>query len=522
MKPSLFVVSLLLLLITPIFSSAQALWGGLKKGAYEVGFKTLYVYDYARPAIVEQDLLGRPGASTGSAPGRQMQISLWYPASKAGKKMLYDEYINELAKEVDFSPVNTERKNKAIDKVIAMYRDYQQTDGFSATDLVKITSIATAASRDAASANGKFPLLIYPHWFSPMDGSIMSEYLASQGFVVAGISMKGSDSVLPEISPRGLKTMAQDIAFTINQLAQVPFVDISKVATMGVGFNATGCVMAMKDVSSIDAFISLEGGIISASEMQMFQQSGDINLVALAKPMLFVHAPHPNIDPTLSNYFKYANRHFLRFPAMTEYYFLNNGALETVVPGIIGKAPGDVKSGFETACIYVAQFLRYALLDDKEGKAFIERDPTINKVPTGIVEPSFQAGHPVPPGLHELKILCATERAAGLRRVYDELKATDPQPFTTATLVDVYNWLGYRRDDDFAIRLELVRIWMESHPTSSRGPFLMARLLNVQKKPDEAKVYYQKALDLLDADTDLVLDNAARVRIRTVSTQSLR
>jgi hypothetical protein len=519
MKTSLLSLQSFFLTISVVAQSP--LWGNLEKGRNDVGFKVIYTYDFARPTLADQNMKGVIVASP-AAPARQMQISLWYPSKATGKKMTYGDYVAELAKEIDFSPFTQQRKDLAIEKVVNQIHDYQQNERFKREDLEKLLSVSMMAIRDSKSVAGRFPLLIFPHWFSPMDGSIMSEYLASQGFVVATTSLKGTDSVLPEISPRGLQTLASDIHFIINKLSEVEFVDVSKVAVMGVGINATGCITALKDNSSIDAFISLDGGIITESEMQMFHQTNNSSLTALAKPMLFINAPHPSVNPKIADFFKYADKYYLRFNGMSEYYFLNNGMIDSILPGIIGKAPGDVKLGFEWASRYVCQFLKYSLKDDAVAYTYLDNEPAKNGVAEGILEKSFKKGLPVPPSLHELKILCASEGAIGLHRIYDNLKIKDAQPFTQLVLADLFNWLGFRRDDDFSIRKVLVHIWLEAYPNSSRGHYMAGRLLTIQGTKDEAKIHYEKAIELLPLDEDIYLDNVMRKRIRNVSNEELK
>jgi len=510
-----------LFVIFCICSYAQpSLWGNLKNGKYNVGFKAIYDYDYSRPAIHEQSLKGQV-VSMPSAPARQMQISVWYPSERKGAGMKYQEYVLEMAKELDFTEPDLLRKDRVIEKVVSLFQDYQQNQTFTKESLQKLLDQPMYATRNADAANGKFPVVIYPHWFSPMDGSIMGEYLASHGFVVAAINMKGTDSTLPETSPRGMRSQTADINFTVNKLSELNFCDVSKLAVMGVGFNGTAALAAMKDNSTIDAFISLDGGIVTDSELQMFRESGDVQLATLNKPMMFINTPHPSIKPELSSYFKYADKYLIRFPAMSEYYFLNNGMIESILPGIIGKPPGDVKTGYEWASRYVLNFLSYVLKEHLKSKQFLTNDTVDNGIPPGIVEPAFVPAVGKGMDYQHLKSLCVDGGASALRQWFDSIKATDPQPLSTSVMADLFNWLGFGRDEDFSIRHELIRIWLESYPASARGNYVKGRIMTIEKKYDEAKVFYEKALVLLPDDYDPYLNSVIRHRIKTVSTQEL-
>ena len=504
-----------LILISTTGFSKSTLWGNLEKN-HNVGFISLSTYDYSRSAIFDQDMTGKVRGTADLSPGRQMRISVWYPSASDGKKMTYADYLNELANEIDFTEVTDLKRSQVLDKVVALYRDYQRNDTFSKENLMKLMRIEMESVRNAKPQKGKFPLLIFPHWFSPMDGAIMSEYVASQGFVVATTSMKGTDSVSPEITARGLEAISADINFIINQLSSLSYVDVTRVAVMGVGFNATGALAAMKDASSIDAFVSLDGGIITISEMQMFQQRGDVNLLSLAKPMLFINAPHPSVKPELADFFKYSDRHYITYSKMSEYYFLNNGMLESIVPGIIGTPPGDVKAGFQSAARNVSNFLKYALKEDPTAKGALEAPESED------VKKSFKKGAPKPPDLHQWKVICATEGAKGLREVYKTFSATDNHPMTQAVFADLFSWLAFGRDDGLTIRNTLLELWTETYPKSSRAAFAQARLLTSQNKKNQAEEFYRKALLLLPDDDDIYFDNTIRMRIQVAANEALR
>lgn len=501
--------------------SQSPMWGNLEKGPHFVGFRAISAYDYSRPSLVDQQLNGELAAAVPEAPGRQVQIGIWYPAAAAGKAMKYQDYVFELSRELDFSPLNETRKAAAREKLAKRYEaDYGNS--FKRSDLDKFLTIDLNASVEARPASGKFPVLLFPTWFSPADGSIMSEYLASQGFVVATTNLKGTDSTLPEISPRGLRSVASDLAFVLQQLGQLPYADVSKVALMGVGINASACATLLKDNSNVDAFISLDGGIITASELAMFQQTGFVSPASMTMPMLFMYAPHPSVNPVLADYFKYADKYYVNFRGMSEFYFLNNGMIEKFAPGMFGKPPGNVTQGFEVACSIVSAFLKFSLKGDASSKAAFTTDQPGEPQGPDKLEKSFKPALPAPPSLHELKILTAKEGAAGIRSAFDRLKAADPQPFTQLVLADFFSWLGFGRDNDFTRRTELTKIWLEMYPDASRGEYSMARLMTAQGKAAEARPHYQRALSLLASDRDIYLDNILRERIRLISEGELQ
>lgn len=308
--------------------------------------------------------------------------------------------------------------------------------------------------------------------------------------------------------------MAADLAFAVQQLEKLPYADVTRLALMGVGVNASACATLMKDNSTVDAFISLEGGIITAGELAMFQQTGMVMPSEMTMPMLFIHAPHPSVNPGLADYFKYADRYFLGFHGMSEYFFLNNGMIEKFAPGMFSQPPGDVKAGFEAAARVVAAFLNYTLKQDEPAKAVLTLSQPGELDGANRIERTFKAALQAPPDLHALKVIASTEGGEGLKAAYERLKPTDSKPFTQLQMADLFTWLGFGRDGDFSRRMELVRIWLDMYPDAARGEYMYGRLLSAQGKPADAVLHYRRSLALLDSDTDMYLDNVLKNRLR--------
>jgi hypothetical protein len=76
--------------------SAPPLWGNLRAGSHEVGFRTLFLYDRSRTwkptrtygGTFSLDLAGRP-----------IQVNVWYPAlaDRSAKKMAFADYVDQTA-----------------------------------------------------------------------------------------------------------------------------------------------------------------------------------------------------------------------------------------------------------------------------------------------------------------------------------------------------------------------------------------------------------------------------------------
>lgn len=515
------------LFAAPVFTArtlqASTLWGDLKPGQYRVGFKTIFTYDLSRPSID----IGNGKGKSRDVRGRQMQINVWYPAAARRNFffMRFEEYAELLLQEVDFAPVlisGTAQRHARMEKFLENPVELGGEAASIRQRLPDLMRMETAAIRDAPPARGRFPLVIFPAYRTPAIQSIMCEYLASHGFVVASTGIKGTLEVEPEISLTGVETHSADLQFVTGALKPFPMVDADKLALMGVGFAATGCLALQTRNTEVDAVISLDGGILSAFEDRMLKRTPYYDVSAIRVPLLAIHAPHPNIDPVFLDQYKYSTRHIVHFPRMSEFHFLNYGMIERFVPGIIGKPPGDTKTGFEWASRYCLNFLKAYLYGDEQSLAFLRNDPSKNRVPEGLLTVNLKKGLTAPPTMPEIKAMIRENGFQAVAALYQELRRADPQPFSQEKLSDLFNWLAYRRDPDWKARRELSLMRVESYPASSRAHFTLAGVALQLGEKELARKHYGEALRLLESDPDPVMDYGMRRRIEQGARQNLK
>src|SRR5690349_20428175 len=96
--------------------AVSPLWGHLAPGPYAVGHRTVYTYDLARPALVEQRSL-LPTARA----GRALQINCWYPAAVAATeaRRTFTDYLNLVGHEVQFALQLTRDRYALITRLLA-------------------------------------------------------------------------------------------------------------------------------------------------------------------------------------------------------------------------------------------------------------------------------------------------------------------------------------------------------------------------------------------------------------------
>jgi len=524
LKASLLGCFLLLLFSIPSLaqpgpkSPSATLWGNLKPGPHRTGYKTIFTHDLSRAAIMDA---ASPEQSPSGHPGRQMQLNVWYPA-RAGVKarpMRYADYVQLLAQALNFKEPD-KQKGAAI-----FVRNASGLGGSAnalEARLPDLMQMEAAAIKDAPAASGRFPLVVFPEYRAPATNSILCEYLASHGFVVASAMMKGTFDLDYDTGLTGMETQIQDLQFIIGLLRAWPNVDGERLGLMGVGVAANACLGVQMRNPLIDAVVSLDGGIISPSEDGTLKRTPYFDPAAVRTPILAIYAPHPSLIPDLLNQYKYSDRYVVHFPKMSEFHFLNYGMLETFVPGIIGRAPGDTKTGFEWAGRYVLHFLKAQLEGVPASREFLERSPAANQVPGGVVVASKKPGLKAPPTLAELKAMIRRKGVQSVVSLFRQLRQDDPQPFSHEQFLALTNWLTFVSDDPGnKIRKELALLRVESYPQSSRAHFSLAGQAMQMNDRELAKKHFNEALRLLESDADPALDAATRKRIEQVSRQNL-
>jgi hypothetical protein len=151
------------------------LWGHLHSGKYAVGFRTLQI-------------------GTEST-----ELQVWYPASSnQGPKISLGDYLR-LSQDLKGAEPGFRRDRAALRKalrVAVMGRDGPLDDKLCD----EILATPSAAVRNATPASGKFPLIFWTHRYATtIEQSVLNEYLASHGFVVAYAPESGAPPMPDEL-----------------------------------------------------------------------------------------------------------------------------------------------------------------------------------------------------------------------------------------------------------------------------------------------------------------------------------
>ena len=265
------------------------MWGGLEAGTYAVGFRTDFHYDVTKPPVpyVDWDSNVYPTSET---QGRQMQINIWYPVEAAvqGDPFSFGDYVDLMGRQTDFSE---EEATFGNDQYMKKTNALGGNGEFSEEDLTELRSLRTYAYPNAKAAAGPFPLIIFPNGSSPAAQSILCEYLASHGFVVAAMALKGQHGSLNEASTRGIEMAVTDLEFAMSKLLDLDIVDASAVGLIGNAITSSHITAYQTRNSIVDCLVSLEGGLLSNFEQRLLQRTPFYEPEAVDVPILAIYAP---------------------------------------------------------------------------------------------------------------------------------------------------------------------------------------------------------------------------------------
>ncbi|HEX9893492.1 MAG TPA: hypothetical protein VGA78_06190, partial [Gemmatimonadales bacterium] len=223
------------------------LWGGLESGRYRVGLSLLFERDTTRPAL---------GPDSAPPPGRPMQIVVWYPAGAAGDRpVTLRQYIELSAGALGPDSATAERRRRLVEG----FASEPRSNGIAQSAVDSLLGTPMGAVVDAPPAGGRFPLLVFLH-ASPWGASVMSEYLASHGFVVAAIESKGAREAPYRLSRANLDAMVRDAGFTVTRMRREPFVG-ELLGIIGMSNGAIAAVALQLGGIVPQAVVSLDGGI---------------------------------------------------------------------------------------------------------------------------------------------------------------------------------------------------------------------------------------------------------------------
>jgi dienelactone hydrolase len=225
-------------------------------GPSAVGFRRDWVVDATRRWRFSD-------SGTAGQTGRPLRIDVWYPIDAPAKcrPAALRDYLHADPPDSYFGLAN-----RALEKW-----DSDSYNGFAAGLKIPVDSLLSLRSRSCLGAEpsgAPHPLIVYSGgWFNrSADNSGLGEYLASHGYVVAEVPLLGDGLWTGDLrsSPAALETQVGDIEAALRLLVGRPWVDRTRIASMGYSSGGIVALLTALRNPQVHAVVGLDPSYMGA------------------------------------------------------------------------------------------------------------------------------------------------------------------------------------------------------------------------------------------------------------------
>lgn len=508
-----FLILLVLLGDSSLMGQNYELWGQLKPGSYEVGFRTIEKYDYSRAFRPKSDYFGNPLEGERARP---IQVCLWYPAkTDAGAmRLTYGEYAFPYPEDMSFFDILSHVQNREVIYLNALAGDHGP--------VVSMMSAEMAAVRDAEPYDSIFPLIIY-HQDLPRsycENGILCEYLASHGFVVATTHSLGNTSLNPEDSYTDLAMLVRDKEFVISCLHDMPFIDHNRTGAIGHGHGGLAALNMHMTNSEIDAVVCAEGWFVRGDRLEFAKNNPFHDAGQIIAPMLvFYSESSGEHDFEILKSASYSDRCLIGFSPNPGLGFTHYPMFSLQIGEEEKATYAALRSAYEVFCRYTLNFLKAQLIGDKRATLFLDNAPEENGIQTEFIAVQRFAADEIPPTRIQFMNIAENYGVEKAAEIYYKFKALDPELILFDELP--FNFMGYRLLGENRIDEAIVafRLNADAYPNSVNTWDSLADALMAKGNTEEAIFFTRKALEQMDSDS--TTDPTFKERVRQSCLQRL-
>lgn len=349
-----------------------------QRGPHPVGLRVVQQYDHGRGMERAVNALGELTRRAGSRP---VQTLVWYPAVAGGTPMQAIDYELTALSDNDFSVTGA-----AIAK---------ERDALLGSEDRALFNAPMLAMRDAAAANGSYPVVIYAPSYRARahENADLCEYLASHGYIVIASPSTGPRGADMSDDVEGLEAQAADITFLIAYAHSLPQADSSRLAVVGFSWGGVANVLAAARSNKVKALVSLDGS--ARSHTQLFTTSRPIAPARTAIPLLWIGSrPMPAESPfekgrrVATDYFKGMQHSDVYLATMAPMVHMNFSSWALRFDSDArptNDSQADVAIAYRWSLRYVKEFLDAYLRQDGRALAFLNNPPANNGAPAQMI-----------------------------------------------------------------------------------------------------------------------------------------
>lgn len=235
-------------------SDVPRFWSFLEKGPHEIGFRLLQA----------ESMTLLP-----NIPTRPIEVAVWYPATRGdAKAMTFGDYVQCSP---DFLRRSTPEGVRPDDlEAILSAAISGKPDGISEDLARAILATPMAAKLDAEAAEGRFPVAFWSTRYGTTAAqSVLSEYLASHGYVVGFARPSTSTEVMPfeaktaEAKADEMEWQLVDMRGGLAALRALPFADQEQTAILAWSYAGEAATRMQRTDTRVDLVIGYSSNTIS-------------------------------------------------------------------------------------------------------------------------------------------------------------------------------------------------------------------------------------------------------------------
>lgn len=238
----------------PPAGEAPWLWGGLAPGPHAVGLETITVFDSAR----------REPSAAGTVGLRPLELVVWTPARPhlTRSPLTFARYVDLSMGAMVGTGAGASLDARRRWLAASMART---PDSVDASVVERVLDAPMFAVEGATPIAERSPLVLWStRHATPAAQSVLSELLASHGYVVAWTRYAGRDSLSPPydgVSPQRkvevLEAHVADMQFALRALAAHPAVDSTRMAVAAWSYGGEPATLLAQRTPRLRALVSL-------------------------------------------------------------------------------------------------------------------------------------------------------------------------------------------------------------------------------------------------------------------------
>jgi dienelactone hydrolase len=245
---------------------------------------------------------------------RPIRMTIWYPAASSASAqpvMSFGGYVRYPKEPRPFAAANEFLSRR--DSVAYLVGDFAGSKSL----LKKLMMTPTAAHPGAPSAPGRFPLVVYAAGWNSLspDNTVLTEYLASSGFVVVTVPQLPTHSTDAELltTPGDLETQLRDLEIALGAVRDEHDVDATNVFLIGYSMGGIESLWLAARHQGIGAIVGLDPSFMYREWQELAERPGFFDVRAIhARIMVLTSAQHgvasSRITPVLDS-LRFADRY---------------------------------------------------------------------------------------------------------------------------------------------------------------------------------------------------------------------